>query len=164
VIEEVDAGADPDTIVINAIDRTLALAQTWLAWDGRPRVSEDGDRIYTPQKAIRRITDHLIDHLAETEDLLAGVETMPDGWHGSLVTFAIDWAPFTEVDLVEAEQRLRRLGGIYALCLRVAGAQEWDRPRGDHLTIRQIAEHVATPWYAEQVGDLSEASTRDHPR
>jgi hypothetical protein len=140
--------------VIDAVDRTLALAQTWLAWDGRPRVSEDGERIYTPHKVIRRITDHLIDHLAEVEALLNGAATIPDRWHASLVTLASDWAVFTEIDLNEAQQRLRRLSSLYALRYAAAGPDEWDKPRGEHLTLRQIAEHVGTPWYAEQVGDL----------
>ena len=78
-------------------------------------MSEDGDRVYTPHKAVRRIGDHVIDHLAEVEALLAGVETIPDGWHASLATFESDWARFTEQDLVEAQQRLRRLGMTFAL-------------------------------------------------
>ncbi len=70
------------------VARTLELTRTWLAWDGQPRRSEDGDRLYTPNKVIRRYADYLIDHLAEIEALLAGAETEPDHWHGSLVTFA----------------------------------------------------------------------------
>jgi hypothetical protein len=42
---------------------------TWIAWDGRPRVT-DGDNLWTPHKALRRITDHLVDDLAEVEALL----------------------------------------------------------------------------------------------
>ena len=37
---------------------------------------------------------------------------MPDEWHGSLVTFDSDWARFTEVELDEAGQRLRRLAQV----------------------------------------------------
>jgi hypothetical protein len=146
---------NPGALVIAATDRVLALAATWLAWDGTPRVSEDGERIYTPHKAIRRYADHLIDHLAEVEALLAGVPTEPDAWHASLVTTAADWAPFTEVDLVEAQQRLRRLARTFELRLAAAGPAEWDRPRDPNWTLRTIAEHVASPWYAEQVGNLS---------
>ena len=144
--------------VTDAVDRTLALAQTWLGWDGRPRVSEDGDRVYTPHKVIRRMADHLIDHLAEVEALLGGAPTIPDHWHGSLVTFASDWASFTEADLNEAQQRLCRLAALYALRYAAAGPDEWDRPRGENLTLRQIAEHVGSPWYAEQLGDLAHAA------
>lgn len=47
-----------------------------------------GGTVFTPQKAVRRITDHLVDHLAELEALLAGVEPIPDTWHGRTVTLA----------------------------------------------------------------------------
>jgi hypothetical protein len=148
---------NPGRVVEDAVRRALALVDTWIAWDGRPRVSEDGDRVYTPHKAVRRIADHLVDHLAEVECLLAGVESRPDAWHGSLLTLDSDWARFTEADRDEAHQRLPRLARTLALRLAAAGAEEWDRPRGDHWTLRQIAVHLAgVLWYAEQVGDLSQ--------
>jgi hypothetical protein len=78
------ARANPADLVAAGVQRFLDLARTWLAWDGRPLVSEDGDRVYTPNKAVRR-----------------------------------------------------------------------DRPRDPDWTLRAIAEHLAEPWYAEQVGDLS---------
>ena len=104
---------NPGTQVETAVEQCLEIAATWLAWDGTPCVSEDGERVYTPHKAVRRIGDHLVDHLAEVEALLAGVETTPDEWHASLVTFDSDWARFTEQDLDEARQRLRRLGRTF---------------------------------------------------
>ena len=88
---------NPGAAVVTAVDECLAIAATWLAWDRRPRVSEDGDRIYTPHKAVRRVADHLVDHLAEVEALLAGVPTQPDRWHASLVTFDADWARFSVI-------------------------------------------------------------------
>ncbi|MGZ4596982.1 MAG: hypothetical protein ACXV3V_08650 [Actinomycetes bacterium] len=81
---------NPAEAVVEAVERSLTLARTWLAWDGRPRVTEDGARIYTPAKVIRRTGDHLVDHLAEVEAVLAGEPTQPDGWHGSLVTVDAD--------------------------------------------------------------------------
>ncbi|MGZ4596981.1 MAG: hypothetical protein ACXV3V_08645 [Actinomycetes bacterium] len=36
-----------------------------------------------------------------------------------------------------------------------AGPDEWDRDRGDSWTLRTIAEHLSSSWYAEQVGDQS---------
>lgn len=140
-------------MVVEGVERTLALASTWLAWDGVARVSEG--RIYTPHKAIRRYSDHLIDHLAQIEALTSSRTPLRDGWHGSLVTVAADWAPFTEADLVEAGERLRRLAQIYAMRLEALGPEAWDRPRSPEWTIREIVEHVAPPWYAEQVGDLT---------
>ncbi|HLX49935.1 MAG TPA: hypothetical protein VKS82_16515 [Streptosporangiaceae bacterium] len=147
--------SNPAAAVVAGVQRILELAQTWLAWDGTPHLAGDGVRIYTPAKAIRRHADHLIDHLAEIEALLAGQETEPDEWHASNVTLASDWASFTEADLNEARQRLRRLAQAYLHRLAVAGRPEWDAPRGSHWTIREITEHVAGAWYAEQVGDLS---------
>jgi len=58
---------NPGIAVEDATRRCLELAATWLNWDGRAYVSDDGARVYTPHKAVRRIADHLIDHLAEVE-------------------------------------------------------------------------------------------------
>ena len=146
----------PGVVVEDAVARCLALVSTWLNWDGKPRLSDDGERIYTPHKAVRRIADHLIDHLAETEAVLAGVPTQPDQWHASDVTLDSDWARFTELDRDETSQRLSRLARTFALRLAAAGADEWDRPRDGSWTLREIAEHLTVVlWYAEQVGDLS---------
>ena len=153
-----DERALPD-LVADGVERTLTLAQTWLRWDGRPCVGEDPTRIYTPHKALRRYTDHLLDHLAELECVVANVDTVPDGWAASSVTLATDWQPFTEVDLREARERLLRLAGLYRLRLTAWGPSEWVRERSGSWTVREIVEHVAGPWYAEQVGDLC-ATTR----
>ncbi|HEY3001209.1 MAG TPA: hypothetical protein VGJ44_02575 [Kribbellaceae bacterium] len=149
---------NPAELVETAVEHCLTLAATWLAWDGRPLVAEDGARIYTPHKAVRRIADHITDHLAEVEALLAGVPTQPDEWHASLVTLDSDWARFTEADLDEARQRLRRLGRTFALRYTAAGPAEWDVLRGENWTLREIATHLAgITWYADQVGDLMPA-------
>jgi hypothetical protein len=145
---------NPGEVVVAGVDRILELARTWLVWDGRARLAEDGERVYTPHKAIRRHTHHLVDHLAEIEALLSGQPSRPDRWRGSSVTVAADWAPFTEADLDEAGQCLRRLADLYLRRLAAAGPAEWDRPRDPAWTLRRIAEHVGRPWYAEQVGDL----------
>src|SRR3954468_5923640 len=116
---------NPGVVVEQAVEQCLDIAQTWLAWDARPCVSEDGDRIYTPHKAVRRIADHIIDHLAEVEALLAGVATTPDEWHASMATFESDCARFSEQDLDEARQRLGRLGRTFALRIAAAGPDQW---------------------------------------
>jgi hypothetical protein len=152
---------NPGELVVAAVERILQVAATWPAWDGRPRLTEDGTRIYTPNKAMRRHGDHLTDHLAEIEALLAGASTEPDNWHASSVTLASDWAPFTEADLNEAGERFRRLARSYVFRLQAAGPAEWDRRRDPNWTVRQIAEHVASAWYAEQVGTLPAASADD---
>jgi ketosteroid isomerase-like protein len=143
----------PD-LVSTAVERVLQLADSWLGWDGRPIMTEDGERTYTPHKAIRRTADHLLDHLAEIEGLVAGVEPPPDRWHGSLTTTPADLALFTDADRDEARERLGRLAQLYALRLRALDEQTWDQPRPGHLSIRRIVEHVASTWYADQLGDL----------
>lgn len=159
-----ESTSDPGLVVERATTEVLALARTWLVWDGRPRLaamSGDGARIYTPHKAIRRYADHLVDHLAQVEALLAGVPTRPNGWHESAVTTEADLARFTEVDLVEATERLTRLSRTFRLRLLAAGPDAWDRPRGEEWTLREIAVHVGDPWYARQVGDLTAPRSAD---
>jgi hypothetical protein len=145
---------DPATLVPAAVDEILELAQTWLAWDGAPVLS-DGNA-WTPLKALRRITDHLLDHLAEIEATLAGQPTVPDSWLGRTVTLESDWARFTESDLNEASNRLLRYAELYRVRVGGLSATELDRPRPAAWTIRQIAHHVAgVTYYARQVGDLT---------
>jgi hypothetical protein len=151
-----DAEANPAGLVVAAADACLDLAATWLAWDGRPvaRFGEEPN-VWTPHKALRRIADHLTDHLHEAEALLAGAEPLPDEWHGRLVTLDADWARFTELELDEARSRLTRLARCYLLRYEVAGPGEWDAPRDPAWTLREIAEHVSgVTYYAEQVGRL----------
>lgn len=150
-----ESTSDPGLLVERATEEVLSLARTWLAWDGRPRLAEDGARVYTPHKVVRRYADHLVDHLAQVEALLAGVPTRPNGWYESAVTTDADLARFTEIDLVEATERLTRLSRTFRLRLLSAGPDEWDRPRGTDWTLREIAAHVSDPWYAQQVGDLT---------
>ena len=141
-------------LVPDAVDRVLDLAATWLAWDGTPAMGEGGGRLYTPHKAIRRVADHLLDHLAEIEALLAGEPTRPDGWHASYVSSPADFAPFTEQDLNEARQRLSRLADLYRIKVQGLDAEAVTRPLVDDRNVRSIVEHVASSWYAEQVGSL----------
>jgi hypothetical protein len=144
----------PDLVEVG-VERTLQLAANWLRWDGTPCIGEDRMRVYTPHKALRRYTDHLLDHLAQIECLAAGIDTIPDEWRASSVTLEADWAHFTEPDLTEARQRLIRLACVYRVRLLALGEPEWDRAHGKDWTIREIVEHVADAWYAEQVGDLT---------
>lgn len=153
---------DPAECVVAGVERFLELAGTWVDWDGRARLSQDRDRLYTPHKALRRHADHLVDHLAEVHALLAGVAPEVDGWHASAVTVSGDWAAFSAADLNEATQRLRRLARTYQLVYAAAGPAAWDAAREPNWTLRRIAEHVGPAWYGEQVGDLS--ADRDTPR
>jgi hypothetical protein len=145
--------ANPGALVGAAVDHVLKIAATWYAWDGRPVAA--GENVWTPHKALRRVTDHLIDHLAEVEALLAGERSIPDEWHGRAITVDSDWARFTEVDLDESRSRLRRLAATFEHRFAAAGPDEWDRPRAPSWTLREIAQHVAeVTWYADQMGRL----------
>jgi hypothetical protein len=96
---------DPADAVEQMVAHVLRLAETWGAWEGRPLPADD--RLYTPHKAIRRVADHMIDHLAQLESHVAGAEPLPDRWHGSFMTTPADLAPFTPEDLDEARSRAR---------------------------------------------------------
>jgi hypothetical protein len=144
---------EPALVVTAMIDRFLDLAATWTAWDGRPLPADD--RIYTPHKAVRRLADHLVDHLAELEARLAGHEPLPDRWHASAVTTPADLAPFTRQDLDEARSRLIRLGRIWADRLDALTPDQLDRSPGQGWTFRQLAFHLGgSVYYADSVGDL----------
>lgn len=146
---------DPAGLVTAAVRTVLNTAETWLGWDGRP-VYRDGNA-WTPHKALRRVADHLLDHLAEIECRLAGHPTIPDRWHGRMATTEADFARFTEIDLDEATSRLTRLAAWYAARLAGLGPAELDAPppADGGWTLRQVVHHVANvTWYAEAVGRL----------
>ena len=148
----------PGAVVTAMIERVLDLAATWPAWDGKPieiAVEGEASRVYTPHKAIRRVTDHLLDHLAELEARLAGRAPEPDAWHASAITTAADLAPFSAEDLDEARSRLRRLALIWDTRLTSVPDSELDRSTGSAWTLRQVAFHVAeSDFYADSVGRL----------
>ncbi|MGP3637609.1 hypothetical protein ACTU45_30440 [Streptomyces sp. 24-1644] len=147
-------GRDPARVVTGMVSHVLATASTWTAWDGVPVAA--GERIHTPHKAVRRVADHMIDHLAELEARLAGEETRPDRWHASTVTTAADLAAFTPADLDEARSRLDRLGRIWANRLGSLTPDQLDRSPGPGWTFRQLAFHTAeSAYYADAVGRLS---------
>ena len=152
---------NPARLVVEGVEKSLSIAMSWHAWDGRPIAGTVDDtaggrpNVWTPAKALRQITDHLIDHLHEVHALLAGAEPLPDAWHGRFVTLDSDWARLTEPDFDEASSRLRRLARTYLLTYEMAGPDAWDAPRGPAWTLREIAEHVSGVCaYAEYVGNL----------
>lgn len=148
----------PADVVTAMVDHVLQVAASWPRWDGRPieiLVEDEPPRIYTPHKAIRRVADHLVDHLAELEARLAGQPTEPDHWHASAVTTPADLAAFTADDLDEARSRLRRLALIWDVRLRTLTGQQLDEQAGNAWTLRQLAFHVAeSAFYADSVGTL----------
>lgn len=147
-----DAAALAD-VIDRVVETTLGHARTWHLWDGVPIAA--GDRLYTPHKALRRVADHLLDHLAEAHARLSGVDPMLDEWQGSYMTTPADLAPFTRDDCSEAEQRLRRLAGTWRSTLRPLAA-ELDREYDDGWSIRQIVLHLAdSVTYSTSIGQLS---------
>lgn len=143
----------PALVVTAMTDHVLRLAATWTTWDGTP-LHVDG-RTYTPHKAIRRVSDHLLDHLAEMEARLAGHAAMPDHWHASMTTTPADLAPFTDEDLDEARSRITRLAQIWTDRLDALTPEQLDHSPGDGWTFRQLAFHLGgSTYYADAVGVL----------
>jgi hypothetical protein len=144
----------PAQAVTGMVEHVLGLAATWTAWDGRP--AHVDDRLYTPHKAIRRVADHLIDHLAELEARLAGETPQPDHWHASATTTEADLAPFTQEDLDEARSRITRLARIWANRLDTLTEEQLDQSPGRGWTFRELALHLrGSTYYADALGDLS---------
>jgi hypothetical protein len=148
----------PADVITAMVEHVLELAAGWPLWDGQPAevTADDGSaRVYTPHKAVRRVADHLVDHLAEMEARLAGRPTEPDRWHASAITTAADLAAFTTDDLDEARSRLRRLALIWDTRLRSLSEAQLDAVAGDAWTLRQLAFHLEeSGYYADSVGAL----------
>lgn len=144
---------DPAGLIPAAVAEVLAAAEPWLGWDGRP-VFREGNA-WTPHKALRRVADHLIDHLAEIECRLAGQPTLPDHWHGRMITTDADFARFTEIDLDEYTSRLTRLAACYQARAGGLDAAALDaRPARGTWTIREIVHHVSNVTaYADMMKD-----------
>jgi hypothetical protein len=143
----------PSDAIDAMVARVLDLASTWRNWNGGE--VDDGGRIYTPNKAIRRVADHMLDHLAQLEAHLGGVPSLPDNWHASAMTSAADLAPFAVEDLDEARCRLLRLAAIWRLRLESVAESELDRADGDAYTIREMASCAAASIeYADAIGQL----------
>jgi hypothetical protein len=145
---------DPAEAIQEMVDHVLRLAGTWNRWDVRPYPIDD--RIYTPHKAIRRVADHMLDHLAQLEAHVTGTSSLPDHWHGSLVTTAADLAPFERHDLDEARSRLSRLAQLWRLRLAAIAPADLDHADGDAYTPREMAFcAVGSSYYADAIGGLS---------
>ena len=148
---------DPAKLISDAVTEILDIAGTWLGWDGRP-VYRDGNA-WTPHKALRRVTDHLLDHLTEMECRLAGLPPLPDRWHGRMATTDADFARFTEIDLDEATSRLTRIAACYEARLTGLHSPLLDnRPADGVWTLREVVFHVANvTYYAHAVGRIDSA-------
>jgi hypothetical protein len=144
---------EPAEAIQQMVQRVLGLAETWSAWDGRPISA--GGRVSTPHKAIRRVGDHMIDHLAQLDAHVAGVPSLPDEWFASRITTDADMAAFSLEDLNEARSRLNRLAEMWRIRLASIPPSEMDRSVGDAYTPREIAFcAIESVDYAEAIGPL----------
>ena len=143
----------PAEIVPAMIADVLAMAHTWTSWTGDP-VTIDG-RTMTPHKAIRRVVDHTIDHLAEAAARINNITPLVDHWHHSANTTPADLAPFTTDDLNEAVERLNRLAQLWQLTYGSLDNATLDTPAVDAMTLRELAHHAAESiCYATMIGTL----------
>lgn len=148
-------GRDVTGLVPASVDEVLGIAESWLGWDGRP-VCRNGNA-WTPHKALRRIADHLLDHLAEIDCRLAGLPSLPDQWHGRMITTDADFARFTETDLDESTTRLTKFAACYRARLDGLDDRTLDaRPDEVTWTIREVVHHVShVTAYATMMGRVS---------
>jgi hypothetical protein len=124
----------------------MAITETNAETDDGPAVDERDPATLIPA-AVEEIL-----RLAATWLAWDGAPILSDG----TITLESDWARFTEGDLNEAANRLRRHAELYRLRLGALSAAELDLPRPAAWTVRQIAHHVAgVTYYAHQVGDLA---------
>ena len=131
----------------------LTAAATWTRWNGIP-VIVDG-RTMTPNKAIRRVVDHTIDHLAEAVARINHAAPLVDRWHHSADTTPADLAPFTADDLNEATERLNRLAQLWHLTYASLDDATLDAAIPGAMTLREIAHHAAESIdYAAVIGHL----------
>jgi hypothetical protein len=143
----------PAEVVPDMIARVLVMAETWTKWNGKP-VETEG-RVMTPIKAIRRVTDHTIDHLAEAQARINGKNPLRDQWHHSANTTPSDLASFTEDDLNEATERLNRLSQMWHIVFEHLSDEQLDAQVDGAMTLREIADHAAESIaYAEAIGTL----------
>jgi hypothetical protein len=144
---------DPGVAIQQMVEHVLMLAESWVGWDGKPAAALG--RQFTPHKAIRRVADHMLDHLAQLEAHLAGIPSLADEWHGSAITTDADMAPFRQEDLDEARSRLERLAEIWRVRLLSVPSGEMDTSEQDAYTPREIAFcAIESGTYADAVGSL----------
>jgi hypothetical protein len=147
---------DPADAIDAMVAEFLQMAETWTNWDGKPVATPNGQRVYTPHKALRRFADHMVDHLAQLQAEQAGAESIPDTWQASRITTPADLAPLTREDLDEARNRLERLALMWRVSLAAIPADELDSAEGDDYTPRELAFHTLESMdYANYLGDMT---------
>ena len=120
-----------------------------------------GNWAYTPRKALRRVLDHVLDHLNQIDQWLAwrrdGVTPTPtDGWAPSQVTLPEDRLALAATDLDAWLWRIDQATRLFIQ--RVASLSDdeldWQPPDGG-WPLRRVAHHVARDevFYATSLDD-----------
>ncbi len=128
-----------------------------------------GSWTYTPRKALRRVLDHVLDHLNQIDQWLAwrrnGVTPTPtDGWAPSQVTLPEDRLPLAANELEAWLWRIDQATRLFIQSVASLSNDEldWQPPDGG-WPLRRVAHHVARDevFYASAVDDgLPEDSLR----
>ena len=120
-----------------------------------------GSWTYTPRKALRRVLDHVLDHLNQIDQWLAwrrdGVTPTPtDGWAPSQVTLAEDRLPLAASDLDAWLWRIDQATRLFIQRVESLSNDEldWQPPDGG-WPLRRVAHHVARDevFYAASLDD-----------
>ncbi len=108
-----------------------------------------GDWAYTPRKALRRVLDHVLDHLNQIDQWLVwrrdGVTPTPtDGWTPSQVTLPEDRLALASEDLEAWLWRIDQATRLFIQRVARLSTDEldWQPPDGG-WSLRRVAHHVA---------------------
>lgn len=122
----------------------------------------------TPRKILRRVLDHLLDHLNQIDQWVAWqdhdiVPVPTDGWAPSAVTLDEDTLPLTEADLSAWLWRIDLVVGLLTTrTSHLTSAQlDWQPPDGG-WNLRRVIHHVArtygyAAWLDEALSEDAEA-------
>ena len=122
----------------------------------------------TPRKVLRRVLDHLLDHLNQIDQWIAwqdhGIVPIPtDGWVPSAVTLDEDTLPLTEVDLSAWLWRIDLVNRLLTTRASQLTPAQWDwQPPDGGWNLRRVIHHVArgygyAAWLDEALPENAEA-------
>lgn len=120
-----------------------------LQYDPARLVVADEEHSYTPRKILRRVLDHVLDHLNQIEQWLAWqqqglVPTPTDGWATSGETLPEDLRPLSSAELHAWLWRIDVAVGLIAQRAQHLSSEQldWAPPDGG-WTLRQALHHLA---------------------
>lgn len=122
----------------------------------------------TPRKVLRRVLDHLLDHLNQIDQWVAwqdhGIVPVPtDGWAPSAVKLDDDTLPLTEADLSAWLWRIDLVVGLLTTRTSHLTPAQWDwQPPDGGWNLRRVIHHVArtygyAAWLDEALPEEGEA-------